>query len=200
MKFKYIFFLPAVILALIFLKIRTLHDRRIGLPAIISLLGFVGMSTQMIIIYTFQSLYGYVYHTIGILTTLFMAGLALGSYYIYRKSAEIQDPQLAIKAAIGSIIAVLIILTLSITSFPLALASLLIALPIGAAFPLAVKIQEKYQSEVSSLAGVLYGSDLLGGSLAALLTTIFLIPLFGILNTLWLIITLGVAALVISYS
>ena len=195
---------PALLLILtaivISIKLISLKIRRLILPAIISLLGFAGMCVQIIIIYAFQSLYGYVYQTIGLLTTLFMAGLAAGSFLVYANYPKFQNPLKNLKDVIWLLLLNIAMIFMLLKSFPLPLASFLVALPIGAAFPLAVKIHEKYRSEIGSLAGILYGSDLLGGALAAIVTTIVFIPLFGILNTFLVAMLLTAAALVMAYS
>jgi spermidine synthase len=200
MKIKFLNLFIIIIAALLLLKIISAKFKRLNLPAIVALLGFTGMSVQLVIIYAFQSLHGYVYQTIGLLTTAFMAGLAVGSFLIYSKYNQIQDPLQKLKSILGLLLLNLAVIFMFLRIFPLPLASFLLSLPIGAAFPLAVKIQEHYRTEIGGLGGILYGSDLLGGALAALVTTIFFIPIYGILQTFMLAILFGVAALVISYS
>ncbi|KPJ66367.1 hypothetical protein AMJ44_08435 [candidate division WOR-1 bacterium DG_54_3] len=200
MKINFPYFLLILIAIFTVIKLISLKLRRITLPTIIALLGFTGMCVQLIIIYTFQSLYGYVYQTIGLLTTAFMAGLAMGSFLIYRQYDQIRDPSQMLKRILWLLLFNIAMIFILLKTFPLPLASFLVSLPIGAAFPLAVKIHEKYKPEIGSLAGILYGSDLLGGALAAIVTTILFIPIFGILSTFGVAITLALAAVVISYS
>ena len=189
-----------VIAALLAIKLISLKIKRIALPTLIAALGFTAMCTQLIIVYAFQSFYGYVYQTIGLLTTVFMAGLAAGSFLIYRQYDQIKDPAKMLKNILWLLLMNITLIFMLLRVIPLPLAPFLISLPIGAAFPLAVKIHEKYRSEIGGLAGILYGSDLLGGGLAAIMTTIFLIPIFGILNTFLVAITVAAGALIISYS
>ncbi len=192
-----LFTLIAVLLAIKFISLKI---KRVVLPTVITLLGFTGMCAQLIIIYAFQSFYGYVYQTIGLLTTVFMAGLAAGSFLVYRQYDQIKDPSKMLKNILWLLLLNITLIFMLLKVIPLPLAPFLISLPIGAAFPLAVKIHEKYRSEIGSLAGILYGADLLGGALAAIMTTILLIPVFGILNTFLIAIALAVGALLISYS
>ncbi|MEE8637797.1 MAG: hypothetical protein V3T21_02015, partial [Candidatus Margulisiibacteriota bacterium] len=200
MKLNFTYFLLILVAIFAAVKLISLKAKRIILPVIISLLGFTGMCVQLIVIYTFQSLHGYVYQIIGLLTTAFIAGLAMGSFLIYRQYDQIKDPLRMLKNLLWLLLLNIAMIFILLKIFPLPLASFLVSLPIGAAFPLAVKIHEKYRSEIGSLAGILYGSDLLGGALAAIITTILFIPIFGILNTFGVAITLAAAALVMSYS
>lgn len=198
MKFNFLFIAGGLILLFILLKLLSLNYKRLSVPIIIALIGFCGMSVQMVIIYTFQSLHGYIYQTIGLLTTVFMAGLALGSYYIYSRISKIKDPANMLRWSIILLVTVIVLILLMIRTIPLLLVSFGIALPIGAAFPLAVKIQKKYKLEVGHLAGMLYGSDLFGGALAAILTTVYFIPIYGVINTLLVSLMFGIAAVVFS--
>ncbi len=200
MKIKFLYFLIFLTTLLLAIKFISLKIKRITLPTIITLLGFTGMCVQLIIIYSFQSLYGYVYHVIGLLTAAFIGGLAAGSFGIHSLSPKIKNPQLILKIVLASLLFLVMAIFASIRFFPLPLASFLVALPIGSAFPLAVKIHEKYKREIGSLAGILYGSDLFGGALAGIVTTIFLIPIFGIMQTFMIAIVVGAASLAISYS
>jgi len=198
MTFKFKHFLLTILMLLVIVYLVSKNNKALTIPTIICLIGFSGMTTQLIIIYTFQSLYGYVYQAIGLLTTAFMAGLTLGSILVYRKYNEIEYPKKLLKYILLALSLLLILLLATLKHFPLPLASLLISLPIGAAFPLAVKIHEEHKTEIGSLAGILYGADLLGGSLAAIVTTVIFVPIFGILNTLGVAIVLTAAALLIS--
>ncbi len=196
MKFNFLFIAAGLIVLFILLKLLSLNFKRLSVPIIIALIGFCGMSVQMVIIYTFQSLHGYIYQTIGLLTTAFMAGLAMGSYFIYKRITKIKDPINMLRWSILFLVIVIISVLLMVRTIPLLLVSFGIALPIGAAFPLAVKIQKKYRLETGHLAGMLYGADLFGGALAAILTTVYLIPIFGVINTLLVSLMFGIAAVV----
>ncbi|GAI45760.1 unnamed protein product, partial [marine sediment metagenome] len=78
------FLFPLILFIIIFLLIRAKTNKlkKASLPVAIATTGFAGMAFQLIIILTFQSFYGNIYHRIGLLATAFMAGLALGSIVI----------------------------------------------------------------------------------------------------------------------
>jgi spermidine synthase len=47
--------------------------------------GCAGMALEIVLIFTFQNMYGYIYQMIGIIAASFMLGLTLGGYWINRK-------------------------------------------------------------------------------------------------------------------
>ncbi|MFB0537589.1 MAG: spermidine synthase, partial [Anaerolineae bacterium] len=61
------------------------ESRRAIVPVVIATTGFTGMTADLIIVFAFQTLYGYVYHWIGLLITAFMAGLSLGGLLMTRR-------------------------------------------------------------------------------------------------------------------
>jgi len=79
------------------------RSRRAIVPIAIATTGFTGMTADLIIIFAFQSLYGYVYHWIGLLTTAFMAGLSLGGLLMTRRLAAPSSlpPALALSSVEG---------------------------------------------------------------------------------------------------
>lgn len=173
-------FVPALIFVLsLLIALRLFSKPSTRLPIVIALLGFAGMATQMIIIYTFQSLHGYLYQNIGLLTAIFMAGLAIGATL----AGRVSDEGKSLRIIIVIFALYLLFLLIGLKSMPLYLASFLTALPVGAAFPLAVKIQGEQKTGIGKLAGILYGADLFGSSLAAILASVLFIPVFGITGT-----------------
>jgi len=79
--------LPLIVLtplALLLLR-PTPRRRALTVPLAILSTGFAGMAFDLLIIFAFQSFYGYVYHLIGLLITAFMAGLALGGWWMTRR-------------------------------------------------------------------------------------------------------------------
>ncbi len=151
--------------------------------------GFAASSIEVILLISFQIIYGYVYQMIGIIIMIFMAGLAIGSLYM-KKIIPVFNINNYIKVqisiAIFSILLPFILLIMdSIKTNPVIvhsvffLLTLLIAILTGMQFALASKIQKK---NISSAAAESYSSDLLGSAFGALLTSAFLIPLLGIIK------------------
>jgi spermidine synthase len=60
------------------------------------------MIFNLAIIFAFQTLYGYLYHQIGLLIAIFMFGIALGSFLITRRLDQIKkDSLLFLKTEMG---------------------------------------------------------------------------------------------------
>ena len=73
-------------LFLVFTKL-TARGRGAGVPIAIVTTGFTGMAADLVVVFAFQTLYGYVYHWIALLITAFMAGLSLGGLLMTRRLA-----------------------------------------------------------------------------------------------------------------
>ena len=138
--------------------------------------GFSGMTFMLAVILAYQAMYGYVYEMIGILSATFMIGLWAGtSLSSHTKNAlrilfylEVMTATLALAAPLffreELLFYLLILLSGIITGAQFSTANLSLGEP-GAA-------------------GRLYGFDLIGSFLGALIPSIILIPLFGVVNTL----------------
>ncbi|HTY13032.1 MAG TPA: hypothetical protein VMD02_02460 [Candidatus Omnitrophota bacterium] len=189
----------ASLLALILiLKPLAIRSKRLRPPLIVLFLSFFGMAGSILIINAFQALYGYAYQAVAVITALYMTGLASGSLAVNLNFDRIHRPKVLLRVMVTALFAVLAVFALFIGHIYLPLFSFLFALPLGTAFPLAVRMKEGQNTGPGALAGLLYGMDLLGGGLAALLVTVIAIPLFGITGTEWLmILALGGALLFI---
>jgi spermidine synthase len=173
--------------------------RRRFAPLGVFIVGMTGTALEIVLILSFQTIYGYVYNLIGAVIAAFMAGILLGSLSIQRLFSRIKYPVLFLG---------LIILSCGVYAgcIPLLLTAIKSVAPhfgvglitkglfpvlngvagffIGAAFPLANHIYFKAGNQlVGSVTGMLYGADLLGGMAGALMTSLFLLPLFGLIPT-----------------
>ncbi len=156
-------------------------------------LGFAGMVWQVVVIFAFQILHGYVYHEIALMMTAFMAGLAVGSAWATRARATIRGLiVIEIGAVIFSLLLPLALIAMqNASSAPSILLPALIGvsgLLVGAAFPLATRF-------VEDAAGALYAADLLGASVGALLAGALLIPILGLSQTMLAVASLNLFAL-----
>ena len=156
------------------------------------------MIFDLAIIFTFQALYGYLYYQIGLLVTLFMAGVALGGICITQRLERIRkDLSLFLSTEIYiTLFSVLLPFVFSIPSQYLektAVSILLYALfltmsflsgaLVGFQFPLANKIYLKTTSGEGTFgeaAGLLYGADLFGGFFGGLFGGVLLLPILGL--------------------
>jgi len=176
--------------------------KRIYIMTSIVSTGFAGMFMNMTMILAFQIYYGYVYHYIGLLTSLFMFGLACGALFAMKKS---RPALVSIEAAI--VIHTLLVfaffaadpeglLTSSIIIFALCFFSGLLT---GAEYPVAVSLCSQSGRSISITGSKLYAADLVGAFFGALVPPVFLLPVMGIKNALLFIAALKGGSLVMAY-
>jgi len=163
--------------------------------------GFTQMAVQIVIMLSFQIIYGYVYYKLGLILTAFMAGLSLGSLSAIRIMPKLKrDLSLLIGAQLAICIYPLtlpVVLRWLLNSRSMAVSwlgsnILFLLLPViagfigGIQFPLANKMYlANEEKEIGRVAGLSYGIDLFGSCLGSLLTAVFLIPILGIPKTCW---------------
>jgi len=151
--------------------------------------GFAASSIEILLLISFQIIYGYVFRMTGIIITIFMAGIAIGA--LYREKiipiASIKN-FIRIQFIIGlySILLPFVLILLKTSSYKpyilhiiFFLITFFIALIIGIEFSVATGLQKK---KISEIAAELYSIDLLGSAIGALLVSVFIIPVLGIIN------------------
>jgi spermidine synthase len=180
-----------------FIRSRNIRSFRAGIALSIITTGFAGMIFDLMLIFTFQSIYGYVFSWIGLLVASFMAGAAGGAMLITTVLARIRNSfRLFIKIELAiicfSIGCPFIFLALheylgSPGVFFLRTLFLVISfvcgLLIGSQFPLANKIYLRNSTSLSETAGLLYASDLLGGWFGGIIGAVVLLPVLGLVGT-----------------
>ncbi len=153
----------------------------------IAFTGFWGMVMELVLLYAFQVIYGYIYYWVGLLITAFMAGVGLGGLLGMRGGG------------LRAFIVLELILILCALILPPILerwgegTRLLFPLVafgsgglLGVQFPLASSLYLRERGEVGETAGTLYAMDLLGGWLAGVLAGVILLPLLGFRESGWL--------------
>ncbi len=169
-----------------------------GITLCVGTTGFAGMIFDLALIFTFQAIYGYVFHWLGLLVSFFMAGAAAGAMKMTSLLPRIKNDR---KFFIGTetvIIGFSLLLPFIFLALqphldrPAVLAwvrvlflflSLASGLVIGAQFPLANKIRLREGGSLSGTAGLLYGTDLLGGWLGGIAGGVVLLPVLGLLGS-----------------
>lgn len=141
--------------------------------------GFSGMSFMLAVILAYESIHGFVYEMIGLLSALFMAGLWTGTF-ITRKMRYALRGLCALELAT--------ILTASVSSlffneelFFYVLVCLFGMITGGQFSTANLSLADK------EAGGKLYAFDLAGSFLGALLSSLIIIPLFGVSDALLLI-------------
>lgn len=188
------------------LVVATLRERRHRRPplrtavvATILTVGFAEISIEVLAIVAFQALFGYAYYELAVLVTAYMLGLTVGSLLSTRSLQTLRRPvvlatlvQLGILALLATF-GVLVLFGSSLPATTPVQALLKLSLPGilfwagalgGYQFPLANAIYFGKRESAGEVSGLLYGTDLAGSSLGALLTTAFFIPLAGLPWTL----------------
>ena len=206
-----------VFFLILFLSLKTLKKEVFGsgIPLFIMTTGVAGMIFDLGLIFTFQSIYGYIFFWIGLLVTAFMVGVAKGGWFITTLLSQMREPlKFFIKVDLAIIIFSLVLpsvfyilnpyldspgaffflkilfLTLSFVSGFL----------IGAQFPLANKIYLEYNKNISKTAGTLYASDLIGGWVGGVIGGVFLLPVLGLLGSFIVVVFLKLVSFVIIIS
>ena len=180
-----------------FFRSKNIRFFRAGIPLSIITTGFAGMIFDLMLIFTFQSIYGYVFSWIGLLVASFMAGAACGAMLITIVLARIKNCfKLFIKIELAIICfsigcpfiflavheylgspGVFFLRTLFLVI------SFICGLLIGSQFPLANKIYLRNSTSLSKTAGLLYASDLLGGWFGGIIGAVVLLPVLGLVGT-----------------
>jgi spermidine synthase len=171
---------------------------RPGVSLAIITTGFAGMIFDLMIIFIFQSMYGYVFSWIGLLVAVFMAGAACGAMLITTVMERIKDCFRLfqkIELAIISFSVGLPFVFYAVHAYMdspdafflfrmlFLVISFISGLLIGSQFPLANKLYLRDSTGVSRTAGLLYASDLLGGWVGGIAGAIVLLPVLGLAGT-----------------
>jgi len=185
-----------LLLAVMFLK--RPYTSRYSVPYAIFTTGLTGMIFDLAIIFTFQTLYGYLYYQIGLLVTVFMAGVALSSLWVTQRLDRIKkDSSLFLATELSiALFSLLLPFVFSIPSQYLEKTAIYILLYtlfltmsfvsgvlVGFQFPLANKIYLSATSREGTFgqaAGLLYGADLFGGFFGGLFGGVLLLPILGL--------------------
>jgi spermidine synthase len=206
--------LPIIAGGLIFLAIVkwTGKGRATVVPVAIATTGFAGMAADLIIIFAFQTLYGYVYHWIGLLITAFMAGLSLGGLLMTRQAPEDGRERSTLLKFELALVLYWILLPVVLGALygqiahPLALTfiqGILLALNatagflVGSQFPLANRMWLRDRETQGGTPGLLYACDLVGAFLGSIVVSVILIPVLGILETCLLAAVLKLGSLLL---
>ncbi len=207
-----VFFLIIYIGLISVLFIKKIKSQDFGILTCMATTGFSEMLFQIIILFSFQAIYGYVYYKLGIIFTSFMIGLIGGSYlatFLIKKG----------RAGMSCFVKTQV----SVCLYPLFLPLILLffknnqnhlvffigsnvvfpMLPLvagfigGFQFPLANELYLREKHTLTKTVAATYGLDLLGASMAAILVTVVLIPIMGIFKTCVLAAVLNTAGLIL---
>jgi len=205
--------LTGLALALRF-KVVSLH--RASVPFSIGTTGFAGMVFDLLLIFSFQTLFGFVAHWIGILIALFMLGVAVGGFVMTAFLGRIRNERglfICLEVAVGLFAVLLPWAVLSVAPYfghPVVsvlgqgvflLLAFLSGALIGAKFPLASKMllagSPNGSPNLSRTVGRLYGADLLGGWIGGIIAGVILLPVLGIWGTSLVVVMAKASSLIL---
>jgi spermidine synthase len=167
------------------------------------------MVLQVLFLLSFQIIAGFVYRQLALIIAFFMTGLALGAGWIsWRKPSQ---PKTAVARRLFIRIQMLVcLLPLGLMLFfslihgeipnvvsPAAMGwlfsslSLLTGILGGVHFALAVRVMAASGVALEKIGGGFYALDLAGAAAGVLIAALFIIPIYGIMNTLVFLSTLS---------
>jgi spermidine synthase len=174
----------------------------------VAVTGAAAMAWSLLLLFSFQTRAGALYGHLGLLTALFMLGLAAGAASM-RAAAHFASRALPIAAAAAFGYAVLLALVLPFlgslaeSGTLLTLVAhggllLLAGLVTGAVFPAAAATLVGEGQGAGEAAGRLETADHLGAGLAALFGAVVFIPALGLTRSAWLLVALqGLAVIMV---
>ncbi|MFC1498512.1 hypothetical protein ACFLS1_08605 [Verrucomicrobiota bacterium] len=181
---------------------------RVMIGVLIATTGFCGMALEIVLIYVFQGLYGYVYTRMGLIVAVFMLGLSLGA--LSGRLMARKRPWLAI----GCVELLLIMFSLMLPLFVkqaagsiginncfmfheaiIFLAVGFVGWAVGAEFPLCNRLFCDAGGSIDAAAAITDSSDHFGAAIGALAVGVVLVPVLGIGASCMVLAALKVAGL-----
>lgn len=164
--------------------------------------GITASSVEIILLFIFQSVFGTIYSSIGLLIAVFMAGLTIGALIIKRIS-DIRS-LLSITCLLLTICVATIPLLYKIMTIASSISTILfilfyifiIASLIGSLFYL---YSASKQHDSANLSSIVYAADLIGSAFGVIIATVFLIPVLGIPATCYIIAGLNIIPAIIHF-
>lgn len=205
------FIIPLGSLIVILLIWRRLSPKlnRVSVLVVIMTSGVAGMIFNLVLIFTFQVIYGYIYQKIGLMIASFMLGLAGGGMIMNSQLPRIKEYVSVLRKIEGifvlySVLVALVLLVYAANPFMFIAAEIVLFVLIGGTgflvgleFPLASRICFKDTSQIGRTAAILYFSDLAGASIGAIGASTLLIPILGMFKVALLVVILKLVSFVL---
>ena len=159
--------------------------------------GFTTMGSEILVIFAFQVLFGYIYFQIGLIVTVFLAGLLPGAWLGTRMAAHARKMLI-----LGDLLHVMLLgglgLALAVTAEYLPAAfflvfGFLVSLVCGFQFPAALAIEGGRAGAVART----FSADLMGAAAGTLVTSVVLRPYAGVLAAVACLIGLKLISLTV---
>ncbi len=188
---------PVLVVLLIVLALRLLaagqgrpRDRSFAVGVAVFTTGLSTMSLQIALLFSFQSLYGFIYEMVGLIVAIFMAGLATGTLLTHRFVRDRANPD--ILAAVQLTIAVFSVLigislpaiaaipSIHAIFFLFSCLTFISGVLNGFDFPLATESFRALNRRAERSTGQVYSIELLGACLGAALASAVIAPIMGL--------------------
>jgi spermidine synthase len=165
-------------------------DSRFAVLLAVFTTGLSTMALQIALLFSFQSLYGFLYEMLGLIVAVFMGGLALGAAATHRFVGDKSD--MNILAGVQLLIALLAgLIALALPRAAAVETPALVVVMIsgltfvagllnGADFPLATACCLALTKGPEKATGTVYGVELFGACAGALLASVVVAPILGI--------------------
>jgi spermidine synthase len=143
--------------------------------------GFTVMGSELLVIFAFQIFFGYIYLQIGLIVTVFLAGLLPGAWFGDRFRNRSKQT-LALADGLLILLIGLLIMALKQSSYHLPVSfflfyGFLVSLICGFQFPVALYLRGGEAPAVTQT----FSADLIGAAFGTLMTNVVFIPYFGII-------------------
>jgi len=169
--------------------------------------GFTGIALEIVLLYAFQNIYGYIYERMGVIVAVFMVGLAFGGYItnriIQKNNFQWINVLMVFEGVIGFYALILPFMIHALSSYSIA-AEIGLTCFIGIAgiltgleFPLVNKLFMQSSEDLAVSAGATNSADHIGAFLGAILTGVIFLPLLGVFGTCLILATLNLSSLIL---
>jgi len=209
--------LTTIIILASFVSLALKRSGRVHTPIYLALFttGLAGMTFSIVNLYVFQTLSGFLYQDLGVVAAAFMMGLALGGWYMNSRMQRLGGGvSTLLKTEMGVVAYSLLIppivslLSTRMTAAPnlLLVRGVMLVLNcvagflVGLEFPLASRVCLEEEEQVGGVGGALYATDLFGACVGSFLSSIWLIPLYGVRGACLVVAVTNVASLLLVYS
>ena len=143
--------------------------------------GCVNIGAEMVAIFIFQVFYGYIYLQIGVLVTVFLAGLLPGSWlggrFAGNRRRALMTGDLLLCLLLVMFALILVVARQEIPAMVLYGFGLAVSFCCGFQFPLALMVS----GDSTAAAAKSFSADLVGAAIGVLLVSLVLIPFLGLL-------------------
>ncbi|RZB30736.1 MAG: spermidine synthase [Desulfobacteraceae bacterium Eth-SRB1] len=145
--------------------------------------GFMAMGSEILVIFAFQIFFGYIYFQIGLIVTVFLAGLLPGAWFGERMRGR---GRLMLALTDGLLIILIALFMIAVKQYgdrlPVAvflIFGFVVSLTCGCQFPVALRLRGGDNPAATRA----FSADLIGAAFGTLITSVALIPCFGIIWT-----------------